>query len=58
MKWIIFFKWSTTTKMESQELQSGKSIMKSMEIEDHMDAKISNGWKKPWRQWWRLFVQT
>jgi hypothetical protein len=29
--------------MESNELDHGKSMMKSMEIEDHGEAKINNG---------------
>jgi hypothetical protein len=36
-------KQSTTTRMESNELDHGKSMMKSMEIEDHGEAKINNG---------------
>jgi hypothetical protein len=32
-------RWSTTIIMESNELDHGKS----MEIEDHGEAKISNG---------------
>jgi hypothetical protein len=34
---------STTTKMESNELNYGKSMMKSMEIEDHGETGIENG---------------
>jgi hypothetical protein len=29
--------------MESNELNRGRSMMKSMEIEDHGEARISNG---------------
>ncbi len=31
---------STTTRMESNELDRGRSMMKSMEIEDHGEAKL------------------
>jgi hypothetical protein len=44
MKWTIFVKQSTTTtKMESLELEGGRFVMKSMEIEDHGDVGITNG---------------
>jgi hypothetical protein len=43
MKWIIFIKWSTDTKIESYELEGEKSMMKTMEIEDDSDVRISNG---------------
>jgi len=43
MKWIIFIKWSTSTKIESYELEGEKSMMKTMEIEDNSDVRISNG---------------
>ncbi len=36
-------KESTTTKMESNELDHGRSLMKSMEIEDHREVGIGNG---------------
>jgi hypothetical protein len=29
--------------MESEELEGGRSMMKSMEIEEHGDVRISNG---------------
>jgi hypothetical protein len=29
--------------MESQELQGGRFVMKSIEIENHWDVKIGNG---------------
>jgi hypothetical protein len=58
MKWAIFIKRSTTTKMESKELEGGRSMMKSMEIKEHEDARINNGWRRPWGQWQRLFVRT
>jgi hypothetical protein len=29
--------------MESEELKGGRSMMKSMEIEEHGDARIGNG---------------
>jgi hypothetical protein len=36
-------KRSTTIKMEAYELKGGRSVMKSIEIEDHKDARIGNG---------------
>jgi hypothetical protein len=29
--------------------------MKSMEIKNHKDAEINDGWKSLWGQWWKLF---
>jgi hypothetical protein len=29
--------------MESEELEGGRSMMKSMEIKEHEDARINNG---------------
>jgi hypothetical protein len=43
IKWAIFMKWSTTTKMESNELDYGRSMMKSMEIKDHGKVWNNNG---------------
>jgi len=43
MKWIILIKWSTNTKIEPYELEGEKSMMKTMEIEDDSDVRISNG---------------
>jgi len=57
MKWTIFVKWSTTTKMESQKLKGGRFVMKSIEIENHKDVGINNGWKKLWRQWQGFFAR-
>jgi len=58
MKWTIFIKRSTITKMESWELEGGRSMMKSKEFENHGDTGIGNGWKGPW-EWWRgFFAQT
>jgi hypothetical protein len=36
-------KRTTTIRMESNELDHGKYMTKSMEIEDHGEARISNG---------------
>jgi hypothetical protein len=36
-------KQSTTSKMELNELDHGKSTMKSMGIEDHGEVGIGNG---------------
>jgi len=41
---------STTTRMESNELDRGRSTMKSMEIEDHGEAGIGNGGTSPLRR--------
>jgi len=35
MKWTIFVKRSTTIKMELNELENGRFVMKSMEIKNH-----------------------
>jgi hypothetical protein len=43
MKWTIFVKWSTTTKMESNEWKSGRSMMKFMDIENHGAEGMGNG---------------
>ncbi len=44
IKWAIFVKQSTTTtKMESNELDCERSMMKSMEIENHGEVGIDNG---------------
>jgi len=58
IKWIIFMKQSTTTRMESNELDHGRSTMKSMEIKDHEEVGTDNGWKSPWGRWWRFFAWT
>ncbi len=50
-------KQSTTAKMELNELDHGRSTMKSMGIENHGEVGIGNGWKSPWRQWWGFFTQ-
>jgi len=42
MKWAIFIMQSTTTKMESNESKSGRSVTKSMEMGDHGDGGIGN----------------
>jgi len=42
MKWAIFVKRSTTTKMELNEWKGGRSMMKSMEMEYHNDGGIKN----------------
>jgi hypothetical protein len=55
-EWTIFTKWSTNTKMKSYELEGGRLMMKSMEIENHDNARISCGWRYSWKQWQRLFV--
>jgi len=33
--------------MESYDLKSGSTIIKSMEIENHGDARIGDSWKSP-----------
>jgi hypothetical protein len=38
-----FVKQSTTTRMESNELENGKFVMKSMEIENHGAEGMGNG---------------
>jgi len=58
MKWTMFVKQSTTTNMESNKLESGKSMMKSMEIEDHGVEGMGNGWRSSYGWWWRFFAQT
>ena len=35
IKCAILVNWSTTTKMESCPLESGKSVVKSIEMDDH-----------------------
>ncbi len=42
MKWTIFVKRSTTTKMESNETKNGRSMMKSMEMEVWAPTKIAH----------------
>jgi hypothetical protein len=32
--------------------------MKSMEIKNHKDVEINDGWKSLWGQRWKLFVGT
>jgi hypothetical protein len=56
MKWTILFKQSTTTRMESKELESDKSMMKFMEIEIHGAKRMSNDWTNPCGWWWAFFV--
>jgi hypothetical protein len=36
--------------MESEELNGGRFVTKSMEIEGHKGVRISNGSKIPWGQ--------
>jgi hypothetical protein len=43
MKLTIFVIWSTTTKMESNEWKSGRSMMKFMDIENHGVEGMGNG---------------
>jgi hypothetical protein len=43
MKRAIFVKQSTTTRMESNELKCGKSMMKSLEIKNHGAKGMGNG---------------
>jgi len=33
--------------MESYDLKSGSTIIKSMGIEDHGNARVGNSWKSP-----------
>jgi len=44
--------------MESYDFESGNTIIKSMEIEDHGKARIRNSWRSPSRQWLRSFAHT
>jgi hypothetical protein len=42
MKWTGSVKQSTTTKMESNEVEGGRFVMKSMEMENHGNGKVGN----------------
>jgi hypothetical protein len=56
MKWIVFNKQSTTTKMESNKSKNGRYVMKSMEMEDHGNGRVGNNWRSPCGQWWRFYA--
>ena len=47
MKCAIFVNRSTTTKIASKDLDKGRSVMKSIEIDAHGSLEMSNGWNKP-----------
>jgi hypothetical protein len=55
IKWTILFKCSTTTKMKLNELKGGKFV-KFMEIENHDNAGINDGYWSPCGQWWGFFA--
>ncbi len=42
--------------MVSNELKGWKSMMMTMEMEDHGDGTISNGLKSPYGQWRGFFA--
>ena len=47
IKYAIFVSRSTTTKMLSNEFDSSRSIMKSIETEDHGRRGMDNGCRSP-----------
>ena len=45
IKWDILVKRSTMTRIQVKPLEEGRSVMKSIDIEDHGGEGISNGCK-------------
>jgi hypothetical protein len=50
IKWAIFVSRSTTTKIESKALELGRSMMKSIDIEDHGFFGFGSGRNNPYGQ--------
>ena len=47
IKYAIFVSRSTMTKMLSNEFDGGRSVVKSIEIEDHGRPGMDNGYRSP-----------
>src|SRR5579871_127939 len=51
MKWACFVRRSLTTRMESNPLDMGRSVMKSMEMSTHRSAGTGRGLRRPYGAW-------
>jgi hypothetical protein len=50
-KCAIFVKRSTTTKIQSKDLDFGRSTMKSMDMDVHGVSRIDSSWSNPYGRW-------
>jgi hypothetical protein len=48
IKYVIFVNRSTRTRIELKDLEHGRSIMKSIEINGHGLLRIGSGCNKPY----------
>ncbi len=56
IKYVIFVNRSTRTRIELKDLEHGRSIMKSIEINGHGLLRIGSGCNKPYGWWCCAFT--
>ncbi len=56
IKYVIFVNRSTRTRIELKDLEHGRSIMKSIEINGHGLLRIGSGCNKPYGWWCGAFA--